>query len=94
MSQNVILVLGAGPNVGFHVAKYFGQKSFKTAAVSRNPTEELTKTVDLTIKADLEDPVGVKAIFDEVKAKLGVPNVVVYNGMSPFQSFSYLGAKK
>jgi hypothetical protein len=37
--------------------------------------------VDLTIKADLEDPSVVKAIFDKVKAKLGVPNVVVYNGM-------------
>jgi NAD(P)-dependent dehydrogenase (short-subunit alcohol dehydrogenase family) len=81
MAQNIILVLGAGPNVGLHVAKYFGQKGFKTAAVSRNPTEELRSAVDLTIKADLEDPEVVKAIFDEVKAKLGVPNVVVYNGI-------------
>jgi NAD(P)-dependent dehydrogenase (short-subunit alcohol dehydrogenase family) len=84
MAQNIILVLGAGPNVGLHVAKYFGQKSFKTAAVSRNPTEELRNTVDLTIKADLEDPAVVKNIFDEVRAKLGVPNVVVYNGKSRF----------
>jgi NAD(P)-dependent dehydrogenase (short-subunit alcohol dehydrogenase family) len=91
MAQNIILVLGAGPNVGLHVAKYFGEKGFKTAAVSRNPTEELRNTVDLTIKADLEDPSAVKAIFDEVKATLGVPNVVVYNGtpysMPPFPRF-------
>jgi NAD(P)-dependent dehydrogenase (short-subunit alcohol dehydrogenase family) len=77
MAQNIILVLGAGPNVGLHIAKYFGQKGFKTAAMSRNPTKELRSAVDLTIKADLEDLMVVKTIFDEVKAKLGVPNVVV-----------------
>jgi NAD(P)-dependent dehydrogenase (short-subunit alcohol dehydrogenase family) len=88
MAQNIILVLGAGPNVGLHVAKYFGEKGFKTAAVS---TEEVRNTVDLTIKADLEDPSVVKAIFDEVKATLGVPNVIIYNGtphsMPPFPHF-------
>ena len=58
--------------------------SFKRylSAKFKVPAEELTKAADLSLQADFTDPKSIKAIFDEVKQKLGVPNVVVYNGSS------------
>lgn len=81
MSSNIILILGAGPNIGLHITKFFHSKSYHTAVVARNPSEELIKAADLVIKADFSDATNIRGIFDEVKEKLGVPNVVVYNGV-------------
>ncbi len=80
MSTNIVLVLGAGPNTGYQVTKYFSDNFYKTAAVARNPSEQLVKAADLVVNADFSDVANMKAIFDEVKEKLGIPNVVVYNG--------------
>lgn len=82
MSSNIILVLGAGPNIGLHTIKYFSSKGFKTAAASRNPSAELASAADLVVKCDFADPASIKGLFEAVKEKLGVPNVVVYNGSS------------
>ena len=88
MASNIILILGAGPNSGYHITKYISDKSYKTAAVARNPSEELVKAADLIIKADFADASNIKAIFSEVGDKLGVPNIVVYNcGLSRTGSF-------
>ncbi|KAM0165755.1 hypothetical protein ACHAQE_002084 [Botrytis cinerea] len=79
MSQ-IVLILGGGPNVGLNIARVFSSKgSYKTVIVSRNPKEELIKAADLSLQADFTDPNSIKRIFDEVKQKFGVPNVVVYN---------------
>jgi NAD(P)-dependent dehydrogenase (short-subunit alcohol dehydrogenase family) len=80
---NIILILGAGPNVGLSLATHFSKNGFKTAIVSRNPSAELSAAADLTLKADFQDPKSIKGFFEEVREKLGVPNVVVYNGPSP-----------
>lgn len=80
MSSKIILVLGAGPRVGLSVVKQFAQKGYKTVGVSRTPGEELSKISDLALSADFSKHESIKTVFDEVKAKLGVPNVVVYNG--------------
>ncbi|CAD6441271.1 0ef69fec-2fc4-44f8-be79-e7e7f2f6ccaa [Sclerotinia trifoliorum] len=81
--SNIILILGGGPNVGLNVARVFSTKgSYKTVSVSRTPKGELTKATDLSIQADFNDPNSIKTIFDEVKQKFGVPNVVVYNAYS------------
>ncbi|KAH7364127.1 hypothetical protein BKA65DRAFT_522652 [Rhexocercosporidium sp. MPI-PUGE-AT-0058] len=69
-----------GDKVGGNVSwLFFSDKSHKTATVARDPSEELVKAADLVIKADFSDASNIEAIFDEVKEKLGVPNVVVYN---------------
>jgi NAD(P)-dependent dehydrogenase (short-subunit alcohol dehydrogenase family) len=81
MAENIILVLAAGPNVGLHVAKHFSTKGYKTALVARNPGKDIIEAADLVVKADFSGPKGIKAVFKEVKEKLGVPNVVVYNGV-------------
>ncbi|ATZ55418.1 hypothetical protein BCIN_12g00160 [Botrytis cinerea B05.10] len=79
MSQ-IVLILGGGPNVGLNIARVFSSKGlYKTVIVSRNPKEELIKAADLSLQADFTDPNSIKRIFDEVKQKFGVPNVVVYN---------------
>ncbi|KUJ22706.1 NAD(P)-binding protein [Mollisia scopiformis] len=80
MSSKLILVLGAGPRVGLNVVKKFADNGYKTVGVSRNPGEELSKVADLALSADFSKHESIKTIFDEVKSKVGVPNVVVYNG--------------
>lgn len=83
MAQNTILILGAGPRAGWSVARKFKAEGYQVAVGSRNPdvnkaTEEniLTVTVDLTKTESVEDA------FAQVKESFGIPNVVVYNGMT------------
>ena len=78
--SNIILILGAGPNVGLSLATHFSNNGFKTAIVSRNPSSKLSEAADLAIAADFQNPKVIKGVFEEVTEKLGVPSVVVYNG--------------
>ncbi len=90
MSSRIILILGAGPNIGLHVAQKFAQNGFKVAIAGRSIKPEVSKNADLSIKADFSTPASVKPIFEEVKSKLGLPNVVIYNGLSLFSSITFL----
>ena len=75
----VILVLGAGPNIGQHVARAFAAKGYKVASASRRP--DGNNCTDQThIQGDLSDPESVICIFSKVKKSLGIPSVVIYNG--------------
>jgi NAD(P)-dependent dehydrogenase (short-subunit alcohol dehydrogenase family) len=79
----VILILGAGPRIGHHVARAFTSKGYKVALASRKSkeTDEADNTADLiSITSDLSDPSSVVNVFLKVKASLGIPSVVVYNG--------------
>jgi NAD(P)-dependent dehydrogenase (short-subunit alcohol dehydrogenase family) len=81
MAPNTILVLGAGPRVGFAVARKFKAEGYQVAVGSRNPDINKAKQEGfLPISADLTDLESVTAAFVEVKGRLGTPNVVVYNG--------------
>lgn len=81
----IILILGAGPNIGQHVARAFAAKGYKVALVSRQPRER-DNTADLiNISGDLSDPNSVIQAFSKVKALLGLPSVVVYNGGNRIQ---------
>lgn len=71
--SNIILILGASPNVGLSLATY-------SAVVGRNPSPDLSSAADLAIGADFQDPKSIKSAFEKVKVKLGVPNAVVHNG--------------
>ncbi|KAH8797731.1 putative short-chain dehydrogenase [Xylogone sp. PMI_703] len=51
MSAPVLLVLGAGNNVGLHTASHFARQE------------------------------AIKGVFDQVRAQLGEPNVVLYNAV-------------
>ena len=79
MSDHVVLVLGAGANVGLSVVKKFAAQGWKVAAVARSVKDEMKSAATLAIAADFADPESVSKVFDEVESKLGTPNVVVYN---------------
>ncbi|KAL9110602.1 MAG: hypothetical protein Q9227_004960 [Pyrenula ochraceoflavens] len=75
----VLLILGAGANVGQHVARTFAAKGYKIALASRTSDEKNSTADQINIASDLADPNSVAAVFSKVKASLGLPSVVVYN---------------
>lgn len=80
----ILLVLGAGANVGAGLAKRFASTGYKVALVSRRGAGE-TKPDDgyLHIKADLSDVSVYPGIYSQVRAAFGgVPSTVVYNAAS------------
>ena len=79
-STRVLLLLGAGPNIGLHTTRLFKAQGFKIALAARSPSEELSKEADVTVKADFFEPSSVSEVFKEVISKLGHPSVVLYNG--------------
>ncbi|MCJ1382591.1 hypothetical protein MMC17_005704 [Xylographa soralifera] len=76
----IILILGAGPRIGLSVAKAFAAKGYKVALASRKASEANNTANEIHIQSDLADPVTVIDAFSQVKASLGIPSVVVYNG--------------
>jgi len=77
----VVLILGAGSNIGRHVAQAFAAKGYRIALAARRLKEEDNTPNELNIPSDLSDPNSVVNVFSKVRASLGVPSVVVYNGM-------------
>ncbi|OGE53917.1 hypothetical protein PENARI_c007G08563 [Penicillium arizonense] len=75
----ILLLLGAGSNIGHHVARSFAEKGYKVALVARSLKEEDSTPDQINIPADLSDPASVAEVFSKVRARLGHPSVVVYN---------------
>jgi NAD(P)-dependent dehydrogenase (short-subunit alcohol dehydrogenase family) len=82
MSTPVLLVLGAGPKIGLAVANSFAAKGYKVALAARSLQEGVGEDGFLRIKADFENAERVRDVFAKVRKELGIPSVVVYNGMS------------
>lgn len=76
----VVLILGAGPNIGQHVAKAFASKGYKVALAARRLKESDSTADQVSIPSDFADPNGIAGVFSKVKASLGDPSVVIYNG--------------
>jgi len=77
----VLFIVGAGPRIGFAVALAFKERGFKVAIGSRNPDTEQARDAGLTaVQVDVTDSSLVSRAFEDVRSKLGIPNVVVYNG--------------
>lgn len=81
MSSKVVLILGAGQNIGKSLIQKFSSNGFKVAIASRTLYQPLVEAADVSVKADFANPSSIKSIFSEVVAKIGTPNVVIYNGM-------------
>ncbi|KAI9706234.1 MAG: hypothetical protein M1820_004809 [Bogoriella megaspora] len=75
----IILILGSGPNIGYHVSEAFRAKGYKVALASRKLNEEESTTDQVHVSSDLSDPESVAGVFSRVKALLGLPSVVIYN---------------
>ncbi len=71
MASPVILLLGAGPNIGHGIANKFASQGFKVAVASRNGGGA-AGTDWLGIKADFTQPSSVKSVFYKVKSELGM----------------------
>ena len=82
MPTPIILIIGAGPNVGTAVAKKFASNGYKVAKAARSLSDGVQKDGSHHVRADLSNPENVPRIFHEVKKNLGIPNIVVYNGLS------------
>lgn len=76
----VLLVLGAGSNIGSSVAHAFAAKGYKVAVTSRMSRADQKDEGYLHIQSDLSDPESVTGVFEQVREALGHPSVVVYNG--------------
>jgi len=79
-SSPVALILGAGPNVGQHVAQALAAKGYQIALVSRK-AQQVSSQGQISIPGDMSDPKSVADVFSKVKERLGHPSVVVYNAV-------------
>jgi NAD(P)-dependent dehydrogenase (short-subunit alcohol dehydrogenase family) len=77
-SPKVLLLLGAGANIGASVARTFAANGYKVALASR--TSRNHDAANLHVQADLSDPSSLVSVFQKVERELGTPSVVVYNG--------------
>ncbi|PEE73316.1 KR domain-containing protein [Priestia megaterium] len=87
MNKKLIVVVGAGPGVGNHVAKRFGINNFRVVLVSRNQdaldqyVQELgSEGIEAySVAADAASPASLTEAFDQIKKNYGTTDVLVYN---------------
>jgi NAD(P)-dependent dehydrogenase (short-subunit alcohol dehydrogenase family) len=86
MSPRIVLIFGAGPNIGQSVAKAFKTKGYKVALASRSLKAESSTSEELHIPTDCSNTDAITDAFNKVESTWGVPHVVVYNGPYPCAS--------
>lgn len=82
-----LIVIGAGPGVGLSVARRFAREGFPVGVVARSRSTvdwALSSLGDLGasahgLVADATDETGLRDALDQLVARMGVPEVVVYN---------------
>ena len=90
LSEQVVLITGAGRGLGSTIAESFAREGAKVAINYRNSREgaELlsTKLGDRAhaFQADVRDPDAVNAMIAEVTQTLGEPTTVVHNALADF----------
>ncbi|HXQ45148.1 MAG TPA: SDR family NAD(P)-dependent oxidoreductase [Caulobacteraceae bacterium] len=76
------LIVGAGPGVSASLARALTGAGLKVALAARDAGKLgalAAETGAATFAADASDPAAVAKLFDAVEAKIGTPDVVVYN---------------
>ncbi|KAF2815445.1 uncharacterized protein BDZ99DRAFT_459308 [Mytilinidion resinicola] len=79
MTKPILLVLGAGANIGAALSAKFSAAGYRIALAARSLSDGLTSAGHLNIKIDLADPAAIPAAFSKVKKEFGTPNIVIYN---------------
>jgi NAD(P)-dependent dehydrogenase (short-subunit alcohol dehydrogenase family) len=87
MNGKVAAVLGVGPGLGAAVARRFARGGFDVALMARREESvgQVREEIEgggcaaLPVSADAQDPDSVAAAFERVRARLGDPEVFVYN---------------
>jgi NAD(P)-dependent dehydrogenase (short-subunit alcohol dehydrogenase family) len=78
-TKPVILILGAGGNIGANLTTKFSKAGYSIALASRSRTNGFTPEGHLNIQVDLSNPTAIPAVFQKTQAALGKPSVVIYN---------------
>ena len=80
MTRQTALIVGAGSGLSGSLARLLLDEGFEVALAART-TEKLKEfsAKALVLKGDASDPAQVAEIFSKSEAKLGVPDLVVYN---------------
>lgn len=82
-----LIVIGAGPGVGLSVARRFAREGFPVGVIARSRSTvdwALSSLAELGasahgLVADATDETGLRDALDQLVARMGVPEVVVYN---------------
>ncbi|GLS42720.1 SDR family NAD(P)-dependent oxidoreductase [Methylobacterium brachythecii] len=76
------LIIGAGSGISGSMTRLLRSAGLPVIIAARN-TDKLTPLVEETgpiaLQVDASDPVGVARLFDETEARIGTPEVVIYN---------------
>ena len=95
-TASVVLILGAGPNVGHHVVTLFMRKGYKVASASRSRQNKIIDDMSMDLHVDLSLSESISEVFDQLRSLWVPPSLVIYNGamrtlcdpIDPFASFS------
>lgn len=80
------LIIGAGSKVGLATSTAFASAGYKVAVASR--TAKLQDSGFTHFAFDAAKPDTVRGLFESVRRTVGVPSVVIYNGIFlPLLSF-------
>ena len=89
MEKPLAVILGAGPGIGFAVARHFGREGFRVALVSRpsDPLEAFREALDgaLVLGADLGSQARLLESLAAIEAWGGLPRVLAYNASAGAQ---------
>ena len=85
MEREIAVVVGAGPGLGWALAKRFAQAGMQVVAAARDPVKlkpavsaEGASGVQLEA-CDATQPIAVTRLFDTVERDFGIPGLVVFN---------------
>ena len=76
------LIVGAGAGISASVARKFAAAGMKVGLAARSPDKLAPLAAEIgaeTFAVDAADPAAVARLFEEADARLGEPDVVVYN---------------
>jgi NAD(P)-dependent dehydrogenase (short-subunit alcohol dehydrogenase family) len=76
------LIVGAGPGLSASLARRFARSGIKVALAARNPAKLAALCSEINAGAhacDVTQAAEVARLFEDVRAQVGAPDVVVYN---------------
>src|ERR1700678_994317 len=87
----VIAIVGAGPQMGYAIARTFGAQGYKVALVSRTPAKQNSLIAALArdgieaaaFRADVFDRMSITSGFAHVKQRFGPVDVLEYSPADP-----------
>lgn len=91
ISGQTVIVTGAGRGLGAAIAAAFAREGAQVAVNYRQSAEAAHALAQrlgpraLAVQADVTDPAAVRAMVDEVAARLGAPTTLVHNALTDYR---------